>query len=155
MSAQPVEQIQPDPAIVAAVAQGVAAALPAALDTYLAANAFGIVTELEKAKKQIEKSKTFVGVVTGVQKEQSSTRGIITLHTGTTRATKGVPEGHEQVRTDRTDSGISGRALAIKAKSLIGHRVAVHVELEEFQNKQNETVKVRVLRHIEDLGIPN
>lgn len=150
MSAQPVENTDFE----AAVARGVAAALPAAMDTYIAANAFGIVKQMDTAREQIAKAKTFIGTVTDVKKEQSSTRGVITLFTNTEQARDGLPAGHEQVRTDRTDSGVAGKALALKARSLIGHRVLVHVEIEEYQGK-NGPGKVRVLRHLEDLGVPS
>lgn len=98
---------------------------------------------------QITKSKTFTGTVIEVKKEPSSTRGIITLHTGTDRVKEGVPAGCEQVRTDRTDNPL-GLALARKMKNLIGHKVVVWVEVEEINGGSG---KVRVLRHVESLGV--
>ncbi|GAB2733899.1 hypothetical protein [Nocardioides pakistanensis] len=102
-----------------------------------------------KALTQIENCKIFSGTVVSVKKEKSSTRGVITLNTGTDRAREGVPEGCEQVRTERTDNPI-GLAMARKMREMIGHRVLVWVEVEEINNGAN---KVRVLRHAEDLGV--
>lgn len=96
--------------------------------------------------------KVFVGTVISVKKEQSSTRGIVTLYTGTTQVKDGIPAGCEQVRTERTDSA-DGRAIARGAQELVGHRVTVYVELEAIRGGNT---KVRVLRHIESNGVdPN
>lgn len=96
--------------------------------------------------------KVFVGTVVGVTKESSSTRGIVTLYTGTDQTRDGVPAGCETIRTDRTDSA-DGRAMARAAQLLIGHRVTVYVELEAIRGGQT---KVRVLRHVESNGVdPN
>ncbi len=135
------------------IAAAVAAALPAALDAYFATSMTGFVVAQAKAAEQISKCKVFSGIVRDVKKEQSSTRGVITLHTGTDRATDGVPAGCEQVRTERTDNP-EGLAMARKVKSLIGHRVLVWVEVEEFTTG-NVTKKMRVVRHTEDRGVPN
>jgi hypothetical protein len=100
-------------------------------------------------------TKVFKGTVVEVEKEQSSTRGIITLDTGNSREAKHsitkqpLPAGQEQIRTDRTD-GALGKALAIKARNLKFHSVLVWVEVEAVPGKD---FKVRVLRHIQDLGI--
>lgn len=93
--------------------------------------------------------KVFTGAVLGIQREQSSTRGIVTLKTGTSDTRDGLPAGCEQVRTDRTDSEGRGLRLARQVRTLIGHRVLVWVEVEEYNGGRG---KVRVLRHVEDLG---
>lgn len=96
--------------------------------------------------------KVFTGTVVKVSREQSSTRGVVVIYTGTDQAVKDLPAGYEQVRTDRTDDP-DGKALARQAQLLTGHRVTVFIELEAIRNGQT---KVRVLRHIEDLGLdPN
>lgn len=96
-------------------------------------------------------TKIFSGTVVGVRKEASSTRGLITLHTGTDREKEGLPAGCEQVRTERTDNPI-GKSVALKARNMLGHRVLVYVEVEEINGGQS---KVRVLRHVESLGVDN
>lgn len=129
------------------------ALIAAGVEQYFDGNIYGFAIAFEEARLKVDKLKKFVGVITEVKKEQSSQRGVITLHTGTEQVRPGVPAGHEQVRTDRTDSGGSGRALALKARSLIGHRVLVYVEVEEFIKKDKTPGKARVLRHVEDLGL--
>lgn len=105
---------------------------------------------IAKSLNSIENAKVFSGTIMSVKREQSSTRGIITLHTGpNARPKEGVPAECEQVRTDRTDNAL-GLAMAKKAKSLIGHRVLVWVEVEEYNGGQG---KVRVLKHVESLGV--
>lgn len=112
-------------------------------------------SNVAKAVDVIATCKVFKGTVVEVEKEQSSTRGIITLDTGTEREQKHsitktvLPAGQEQIRTDRTD-GALGKALAIKARGLKFHSVLVWVEVETVPGKD---FKVRVLRHIQDLGI--
>ncbi len=110
------------------------------------------LTQLDKAIGDSADGKVFVGTVVHVTKEASSKRGIVTLHTGTERENKDLPAGQENVRTERTDNP-DGQAIARLATRLIGHRVTVYIELEPYKNGQQ---KVRVLRHVEDLGIdPN
>jgi hypothetical protein len=94
---------------------------------------------------QVAGAKVFTGVVESIRKEQSSTRGVIVLQT---RESIHHPDGREEVRTERTDKAV-GLAMARRVRELRGHRVMVWVEIEEIANGQR---KVRVLRHIEDLG---
>ncbi|MGW8431189.1 hypothetical protein ACWGJ9_08695 [Curtobacterium citreum] len=110
------------------------------------------LNQLDKAIGDSADGKVFVGTVVHVSKEERSTRAVVNVHTGTERETPGVPAGQEQVRTDRTDNS-DGQAIARLATRLIGHRVTLYIELEPMKGGQK---KVRVLRHIEDLGIdPN
>lgn len=96
--------------------------------------------------------KVFTGTVVSVIREQSSTRGLVTLFTGTEQANAGLPAGQESVRTERTDDP-DGKAIARQAQLLIGHRVTVYIELEAIRGG---ATKVRVLRHLDDLGVdPN
>lgn len=133
----------------AAVVAGVAAALPAALDAYFANNMTGFVLGMDKAKTQLDACKVFSGTVVDVKKEQSSTRGLVTLNTGTDREKDGLNAGEEQVRTERTDNP-EGLAMAKKVRELKGRRVLVWVEVEEIKGGSS---KVRVLRHIQDIGV--
>ena len=102
----------------------------------------------------VENSKVFRGAIVQIRRERSSTRGVLTLFTGTDRANKdaisgdALPAGCEQVRTARTDDP-SGLRMARRAQDLIGHDVLVWVEIEEYNNGNG---KLRVLRHVEDLG---
>lgn len=90
-------------------------------------------------------AKVFTGEVVSVHKEASSTRGVVVLNTGTDRAHDGLPAGHEQVRTDRTDSPV-GMAMARMVRGLVGRRVVLWVELEGSGDR-----KFRVLRHVEPI----
>ena len=137
----------------AVIAAGPAGEDRAAWQTQVHENAVSIAvmssetSQIAKAIDQIEKCKVFSGSVVAVKKEQSSTRGIVTLNTGTDRVKEGLDAGCEQVRTERTDNPF-GLAMARKARELIGHRVLVWVEVEEIGDR-----KVRVLRHLESLGL--
>lgn len=91
-------------------------------------------------------AKAFTGTVLDVKKEQSSTRALVTLKT---RPSDHHPSGVESARTDRTDNP-SGRALARRIRDLKGHRVMVWIAMEEIAGGGR---KVRVLRHVEDLGV--
>jgi hypothetical protein len=92
-------------------------------------------------------TKVFTASVLDVVKEQSSTRGLVTLKT---KVTDRNPDGTEKVRTERTDDPM-GLAMARKLKAVIGHRVVVFVEVEPIPNHP-QGHKVRVIRHFEDLG---
>lgn len=110
------------------------------------------LNQLDKAIGDSTDGKVFVGTVVNVIKEEKSTRAIVTVHTGTDRETPGVPLGQEQVRTERTDNP-DGQAIARLSTRLVGHRVTLYIELEQMRGGSK---KVRVLRHVEDLGIdPN
>jgi hypothetical protein len=105
-----------------------------------------VADQVVKIQDAIAKSdKSFIGTVLSVKKEESSTRAIVTLHTGTDRD----PDGNETVRTDRTDDP-DGLLMAKKVQSLKGHKVLVYVQLETMKGSDR---KVRVLRHVVDKGV--
>lgn len=87
-------------------------------------------------------SKAFSAVIKGVELEKSSRRLVVTLRAN------GADED-EFVRTDRTDTG-RGAMMAREANALVGHRAMVYIEMEETSAGR----KVRILRHLSDLG-PN
>lgn len=105
-----------------------------------------VADQVVKIQDAIAKSdKSFIGTVLSVKKEESSTRAIVTLHTGTDRD----PDGNETVRTDRTDDP-DGLLMAKKVQSLKGRKVRVYVQLETMKGSDR---KVRVLRHVVDKGV--
>jgi len=95
--------------------------------------------------------KVFTGTVVKVTREESTTRGIVHLRTRV--HAEYAPDGIEQVRTERTDDSI-GLAIARRLRSLKGHRVLLWVEIESFTSKNGSKRKSRVVRHVEDLGLP-
>lgn len=101
---------------------------------------------ISRFARGVMNAKVFSGTVVGLEKEVSSTRAIVTLRT---RPSDHNPDGFEKVRTDRTDSDY-GLRMARRARSLVGHRVLVWVEIETMAKGDR---KVRVLRHIEDAGL--
>lgn len=108
-------------------------------------------SKVSKLIEGMSNSKTFYGTVLSIAKEESSTRGLVTLQT---RASKWHPNGIETARTERCgtkDAPESGRELAIFLTQLVGHRVQVWVELE---GKGDDGSKgFRVIRHVKDLGV--
>jgi hypothetical protein len=95
-----------------------------------------------RAVEGVRRSKVFTAVVARVEREDSSTRALVTLRT---KPSRWHEDGVEQARTERTDSG--GLPLARRLLALTGHRVLLWVEVED-----TGTSKVRVIRHVEDLG---
>lgn len=106
-------------------------------------------SDFVRQAESMKSAKTFVGHVVGVRKEASSTRGIVTLFTATDRAKDGIPAGCEEARTERTDNAF-GLHTARRLRELIGHKVLVWVEVETYGNGAG---KVRVVRHVQDLGL--
>lgn len=106
----------------------------------------GPTSTISRAIESIEKAKVFPAVIDSVKREASSTRGIVTLKA---KPSKFHEDGIETVRTERTDNP-EGVAMVRALKPLIGHRVLVWVELESVNDGAS---KVRVLRHVEDLGL--
>lgn len=102
-------------------------------------------------------TKHFSGTLLRVEKEERSTRAVLTLDTGSNREAKDaitkqvLPEGQEQVRSERTDSD-EGKILAMEAKALVGRRVLLTVYLEQMSGNSGQ--KVRVVQDIQDLGKP-
>jgi hypothetical protein len=103
-------------------------------------------SSIAKIVAGVANSKVFTATVMEIKKESSSTRGLVTLKT---RPSKFHEDGIEQARTERTDSP-DGLAMARRLRGLVGHRVAIWVEVEEINDGAN---KVRVVRHVEDLGL--
>lgn len=102
-------------------------------------------SSVAKAIAGVANSKVFTATVMAITKETSSTRGVVTLKT---RPSKFHEDGIEQARTERTDSP-EGLIMAKRLRSLVGNRVAIWVEVEETGDGDR---KVRVVRHVEDLG---
>ncbi len=98
----------------------------------------------DKREENTEKVKTFKATIVAVDKELSSTRGVVFLKT---QPSKWHPDGKEHMRTDRTDS-TEGKTLAKLAQSLIGHQVTVTVGIENGSDN-----RVRVLRGLKDDGV--
>lgn len=104
-------------------------------------------SDVAKSINMLAECKNFVGIILGVQKEESSTRGFVALKT---TPSKFNDEGIESVRTERTDSSEEAKAFASRLRrELVGHRVLVWVEMQETKSGQ----KVRVLQHVQDLGL--
>lgn len=96
--------------------------------------------------EQVERSKTFTATIVGGKIETSSTRVVVKLKT---RPSERNPEGVEEARTERTDTP-AGREMSQRLRALKGHRVAIWVEIEQIPGSDR---RVRVVRHVEDLGL--
>jgi hypothetical protein len=91
-------------------------------------------------------AKIFPATIVKVEKEKSSTRGLVSLKT---RPSDRNPDGVESARTERTDSE-RGRAMARRLRALIGHKVLVYIDLQKMASGSST---VRVIAHVEDLGV--
>lgn len=109
-----------------------------------------IVAALERCEKP------FTATVTQVVQEAATKRFLVDYWTGTDLVPETAPgapvlaEGCERIRTEPAYRP-EGRMMGAYARSLIGHRVVVHKELESFE-KNGRTVRVKVLRWLDDLG---
>jgi len=103
-------------------------------------------SEVSRAIGQVEMAKVFPATVVEVRREASSTRALVTLRT---KVSDRHPDGLETARSERTDDPL-GLAMARRLTALRGHRVMLWVELEQMG--ANADRRVRVVRHVEDLG---
>lgn len=93
-------------------------------------------------------TKTFTATIIGYEIEKNSGRMIAHLYTGTQQK----PNGVESAKTDFTTNP-AGKEMGRKIINLIGHKVKVFIELESFTDKQGYAKKMRVLKHLTDIGI--
>lgn len=103
-------------------------------------------SSVAKTIQSVAASKVFTGVILSVKREESSTRGLVTIQG---RPSKFHEDGIETARTERTDTA-TGLAMARRIRKLVGHRVALWVEVEQIKDGPST---VRVIRHIEDLAV--
>lgn len=103
-------------------------------------------SDVQKVIDSVNDSKVFTATLLSIKKEATSTRGLLTLGT---RVSEHSPDGTEQARTERTDTPL-GMAMARRCRALVGHKVAVWIEVQTMSKSTN---KVRVITHIEDLGL--
>lgn len=101
---------------------------------------------IAKRLAMLETCKKFVATIQGVRKEKTSTRGLVVVKAKPTART---PDGIEMARTERTDSNPETAAFANRLKTLEGHRVLMWIDMQDMRNGD----KVRVLQHVEDLGL--
>jgi len=104
-------------------------------------------SEVSRAIGQVEMAKVFPATVVDVRREASSTRAIVTLRT---KVSDRHPDGVETARSERTDDPL-GLAMARRLTALRGHRVMLWVELQQMST--NTDRRVRIIRHVEDLGL--
>ena len=117
--------------------------------TGLAVSITTMVAPTSSISRQIDAigdAKVYTAVITSLVKEDSSTRGLVTMAVPVSQWAK---DGTEKIRTDRTDTE-EGRAMVRRIKPLIGHKVAIWKQLE---TAAGSSTKVGVIRHIEDLGL--
>lgn len=106
--------------------------------------ALNVLSDLDRRDENTVKTKGFPATILHVDREKTSTRGVVFLKT---KPSKFHPNGKEIARTERTDSE-DGKAIAKLAQSLVGHNVYITVGVEATGD-----VNVRVIRSIEDKGI--
>ena len=101
------------------------------------------------ANQRPKLGKIFVATVHESRREERTGRALITL---TSYNDKTGEWKQEVCRTDfLSNSDGLGLRLAKMARDLVGHKVRVWIELEPKQDGSGESV--RMLRHLEDLGI--
>ena len=102
----------------------------------------GESSSVTKALEAFERAgKPFPVTILGGRTEHSSTRVIVLF--------RNKDGENEEIRTDRTD-GPEGTAMSNIVRALVGHKVLLWKEVETYNGGQG---KVRVIRHVEDLGV--
>jgi hypothetical protein len=101
----------------------------------------------EKRSENVEATKTVLGTLLLVDVEESSQRGVFFLKSDKAHE-RWNPLGKEHVRTERIDGKELGRPLLKEAGRLIGHKVALTVEVQVSDSGKN-----RVVTRISDRGL--
>lgn len=104
-------------------------------------------SSIRKSVEAIADCKVFTATILKVSKEKTSSRGLVELKT---KPSTHYPDGIETARTERTDSDLTALQFAKTLQGLVGHRVVVWVQLQVFGDSDH---KVRVIKHVEDLGV--
>jgi hypothetical protein len=102
-----------------------------------------VFNDIDVRDRNTSQIKQFPATVIGIDKEVTSTRAVVMLHT---RPSQWHVNGQEVVRTERTDTP-AGRAAAERLQSLIGHRVFLTVAVERGGGGNT-----RVIRSVQDHG---
>lgn len=105
-------------------------------------------SSISRRLERVAESKKFAATIASVQLEESSTRVSVGLKS---KPSEFHPDGIEYARTERTDNP-EGAAFAAKLNGLVGHRVLAFIALDEI-GKGATARKMRVLVHVEDLGV--
>lgn len=100
---------------------------------------------IRRKLETVEQTKTVYGTLLGVDKEVTSNRGVVFL--STKPHAKYNPEGKDMARSDFLTNPVA-RDLMNKAKSLVGHRVALTLVVVETENN-----KAREIVRLEDQGV--
>jgi hypothetical protein len=128
----------------------------AAFESRVKANAkrlTGMLSEhspVAKTIDMIEEAKKFPATILYLGKEPKTNRAFVVIKT---KPSDDNPDGIETARTEIVDwEGKSGEAFtfAKQTRDLTGHRVFVYIEL---QIAKGTGRKVRILQHVEDLGV--
>lgn len=103
--------------------------------------------QFEKRAGNVEDTKTVLGTLLMVDVEQTSQRGVLFIKSDQAHP-KWNPLGKENARTERIDGKELGKPLLREAGKLIGHKVAITVEVQLSDSGKN-----RVAVRISDRGI--
>jgi|GEM_PF-2948461 len=108
-------------------------------------------SRLGGAINQIEQSQPFPAVLVGVKRDDRNGRGIV----GFKADRPGQQANENGVETISTEPEYfpEGAAMIARARELKGHRVLIFKQVEQFE-KDGQTKKGKVLRHLLDLGLP-
>lgn len=101
----------------------------------------------EKRAENVEDTKTVLGTLLLVDVEESSQRGVLFLKSDKAHE-RWNPLGKEHVRTERIDGKKVGLPILKEAGTLIGHKVALTVEVQVSDSGKN-----RVVVRISDRGV--
>lgn len=95
-------------------------------------------------------TKKIHGWLKAVNREERTNRALLTLVTKPNPEYN--PEGRDTARTERLESEYA-RNLANKARTLIGHDVTVHLEIQKFTDRSSgQSKKSRIVWAITDRG---
>ncbi len=103
--------------------------------------------QFEKRSENVEATKTILGTLLLLDVEESSQRGVLFLKSEQAHE-RWNPKGKEHARTERIDGKGLGREVLREAGKLIGHKVALTVEVQTSDKGKN-----RVVTRISDRGL--
>ena len=108
--------------------------------------AFKVIDQYDGMVSKADNAGIFIVDVVGIEQDPRNQRGIVSFLS--------VYPPSEKIETISTEPYWmeEGSSVVNRTISLVGHRCALHKDMTQFKDNEGNSKKLRVLRHLKDLG---